>query len=377
MKTKNSSKKVVVSVLALAMGAGLAGSISGSVAWYQYSTRTTAQLQGVSAGTTRNLQVRLGADGEWKQDLSADDINAYLGVNVTNEENADTDTKPDKLVLNPVTTSTLDGPADTAEAPAEEEPRDKDGALSGTFYGHPVYQYGDLPALASQFDGEEAAKKFNYVTLPLQFKVEDNGKMIEKDIYVVTARFVDISDGDHADITSALRIHFSNGLEGENAKNALLANANADGEYAVSGRLDLNNNGSLDRDDFVGTDDNANAKFINYGNKGANRTGDLVEGDILKQAFYSPSTFLADDSNVYDFDGGISLGKTKEAVAANETQTYLSINVTIWLEGWAELSAHPNVPGTNPAEANETLWDASYIGSDFGLQLRFACEANA
>ena len=52
MKTYN-AKKVVVSVLALAMGAGIAGSISGSIAWYQYSTRTTAQLQGVSAGTDR------------------------------------------------------------------------------------------------------------------------------------------------------------------------------------------------------------------------------------------------------------------------------------------------------------------------------------
>ena len=111
MKT-NSKKKILVSTLALAMGAGLAGSISGSVAWYQYSTRTTAQLQGVSAGTTRNLQVRLGTDenhntaGDWKQDLSVADINAFLGIGPNNNN---TDDLPNALALNPVTNRTENG----------------------------------------------------------------------------------------------------------------------------------------------------------------------------------------------------------------------------------------------------------------------------
>ena len=53
------NKKVMVTTLALAMGAALAGSISGSVAWYQYSTRASAQLTGTSVGTSRNLQIAL------------------------------------------------------------------------------------------------------------------------------------------------------------------------------------------------------------------------------------------------------------------------------------------------------------------------------
>ena len=55
---KINNKKIIVSTLALAMGAALAGSISGSVAWYQYSTRASAQIAGSAAGTARNLYVK-------------------------------------------------------------------------------------------------------------------------------------------------------------------------------------------------------------------------------------------------------------------------------------------------------------------------------
>ena len=62
MKT-TSKKKIIVSALALAMGAALAGSISGSVAWYQYSTRAAAQIAGTAAGTVGSLQVKGGKVG--------------------------------------------------------------------------------------------------------------------------------------------------------------------------------------------------------------------------------------------------------------------------------------------------------------------------
>ena len=111
MKTNN-TKKIVVSVLALAMGAGLAGSISGSVAWYQYSTRATAQLQGVSTGTSRNLKVRIAdgdydqETGDWEQDLTSAMINTYLGIGG--------DGQPAALKLNPVTIQTTGNAKDAA-----------------------------------------------------------------------------------------------------------------------------------------------------------------------------------------------------------------------------------------------------------------------
>ena len=88
MKT-NSKKKIVVSALAIAMGAALVGSISGSVAWYQYSTRTTASMTATSAGTSRDLQIKLAdvstpATGEeaytgaFEHNLSWTEVQKYL-----------------------------------------------------------------------------------------------------------------------------------------------------------------------------------------------------------------------------------------------------------------------------------------------------------
>lgn len=57
MKTLN-FKKLTVSALTIAMGAGLAGAISGTFAWYQYSTRSTVAMIGTSVGTQGNLQVK-------------------------------------------------------------------------------------------------------------------------------------------------------------------------------------------------------------------------------------------------------------------------------------------------------------------------------
>ena len=45
MMKKNLSK-VIVPTLAIAIGAAIAGSISGTVAWYQYSTRVNVAYLG-------------------------------------------------------------------------------------------------------------------------------------------------------------------------------------------------------------------------------------------------------------------------------------------------------------------------------------------
>ena len=54
---KINNKKIIVPTLTIAMACALAGSIAGSVAWYQYSTRATSFMNGTTAGTSRNLQM--------------------------------------------------------------------------------------------------------------------------------------------------------------------------------------------------------------------------------------------------------------------------------------------------------------------------------
>ena len=71
--------KIIIPAFALLAGASLVGSISGTVAWYQYSTRANVSYIGSSAGVIGNLQVRL-AGGEWGPQVSTDDVLDYLGA---------------------------------------------------------------------------------------------------------------------------------------------------------------------------------------------------------------------------------------------------------------------------------------------------------
>lgn len=343
MKTNN-AKKIVVSVLALAMGAGLAGSISGSVAWYQYSTRTTAQLQGVSAGATRNLRLRIAGSNAWSQDLTNEMINTYLGI--TDAENT-----PNELKLNPATIKTTNLANNTALATRQETVEQQQVNVPD-FRGHPIYQYGNLPAVGATY-GENAAMSFNYVQIPLEFDLVDNGTERQaKKVYLVTANFLDLSENDenHNDITPALRVHFAGD------KNYLLAKSSA--STVVSGQLDLNNDTYADTDGFGASGGN----IINYGNAG--------QDAALEQASYTTSgqtSMLADDTNVYNFGSTNYLGTT------TTTGDYLKVTLTIWLEGWTALPA----PTNEDPNALSSLWDQKFSGSAFNIQLRFACEADA
>ena len=53
------NKKLVVATLSTALGLGIVGSITGTVAWYQYSTRATTSIIGSSGGKTGVLQIKM------------------------------------------------------------------------------------------------------------------------------------------------------------------------------------------------------------------------------------------------------------------------------------------------------------------------------
>lgn len=55
---KINGKNAVIATMAIAMAAGIAGSISGTVAWFQYNTRVTSEFTGTTAKCTEFLQVR-------------------------------------------------------------------------------------------------------------------------------------------------------------------------------------------------------------------------------------------------------------------------------------------------------------------------------
>ena len=145
MKIKK--KSIIIPAFALLIGASLAGSISGTVAWYQYSTRVNAAYVGVSGGTSGNLQIKLG-DGEWTTRLTKETIAAYIN-------NAEKNPNKYGKSIQPITSGTMI----------------QDGAVPTDFYLNPVYGQGGAYA-----DNWMKASKENYLVLPLQLRyVEKDG----------------------------------------------------------------------------------------------------------------------------------------------------------------------------------------------------------
>ena len=137
---KNSLAKIVVPTLAICLGAALVGSISGTVAWYQYSTRASTAYLGTSAGTSENLRVRIKGtktdqDEKWTSQLTKKDIEDYLGA--------------DKKVQ-PITSGDMG----------------KSDALSGKFYKNPVRSFEDQVFDYNQWLEADASM---YVEIPLEF----------------------------------------------------------------------------------------------------------------------------------------------------------------------------------------------------------------
>ena len=320
---KISKNKIIVSTLALAMGAALAGSVSGTVAWFQYSTRAQAAYIGSSAHCSENLEIRAGADGTWGTDLSSTVID---GKKVGGTD------------LQPITSGAM-----TATS-----------ALPASFYKNPIYQYTNKTTWGT-------AVAANYVQFDLYFHVKDVNSgattYLEKDLFLTDLTITAVqSDSSTIDLTKAVRVHFASNED--TPTNNLFAKDGSDAtvDTDVYGNLDLNNNGELDK---------------GPGYEWDNRGAALVYGDADQQQIANNAggtNVLANDANPYSIVA--NQGKLG-TIAASEAG--FKITVTIWLEGWAKLSTKPD----GNATTGSAVWDpATYIGKKFQVGMRFACEAH-
>lgn len=195
----NNKGKIVASLLLLALGTG-AGSIAGTVAWYQYSTIASASYIATTAKASELLQISAGDSGDWKSVLATSDI------------------------------STAKGDTGTSIVPVTAGNQEKNAVLN-TLKSTPRYQYtnptnwGDAPDTS-------------YLQFSLSFRVQDGeGSALNQEapLYISDLAFKD-------DVLSdALRIHIHNETAGTNF---LLARTNA--SIDTHGNLDLNGDGSAD-----------------------------------------------------------------------------------------------------------------------------------
>ncbi len=315
MKTQN-KKKIIVSTLALAMGAALAGSISGSVAWYQYSTRAAAQIAGTSAGTVGELQIRGAKHG---QELDEGNDSNYLELGTENY-------KPMSMYI-------------------------VDSETGAKKYVHnPVYQVQESKAYSE-------SETPHYIDYDLQFKFEHretDAALLAKNVYLSRLEIVAASDAT-ADISKAVRVEF---LNGDTCK-AFLAKESAQ-VTDTQGQLDLNGNGVKDAMDFDCQD--TNTTKINYMNKA--ETGLTYTTDAFADKIVDTTATNFDPYDIETLQAGKSLITTKDSDGGwSDTLT-----VRIWLEGWALLGAS----GSESAD-----WPTDYIGQNFNVNMQFVCSAVA
>ena len=407
---KLNKNKIIVSALALVIGTSLAGSVTGTLAWYQYSTRANVSFIGESSGISGNLQMRFASESDdntaWRTRITWQEMAAELVANNHNYAK--------KMV--PMTYGKMG----------------RDEALPAKAYVQPRYLE---TAMANWAEAEEQ----NYAQFELQLRFnerdgvkegeqgqEKDAKNIERKVYLSKLLIQeDANNGDKDDLSDAIRVHVSSTykemdrvtdpdhpvLKAAETKNRLISNKG--GATLTEGKLDLDNDGQPDQDYPAGDEfgfgyqyDNQNQPILDdQNNHKRNELSDVTYGEGAQISYAAKSTYVeADRDNKYlpfgkedvaanyeeaaiypalantvngkltdlefddnlDGDGQNATPKVDKYIGSTiESETeYLTVKVTIWVEGWTKL-------GT-PASA---IWDeVKYIDSSFNVGIQFAVE---
>ena len=333
-------KKIIVSALVLVSGFGLAGSITSTIAWYQYSTRTNAALVGVAGGVKGNLQMRFkvenqAAEDGWTNKITKEQMATYL-----TSKNSGTN-------IVPITSGNLA----------------KDAALPDFFYCNPIYGH------AVQNTWKQAVAK-NYVSIPLEIRfVEEDGEgnkvNLAKNVYLSDLYLEkDASSETDGDISSALRLHVASFSQTSPAAKTYHLVSKNGGSTATCGQLDLNGDGNDDvtyaqAGDKYGFTSGGETTPIMYGGTGSTQVSYSATVDAPSEGI---SPVLA-DLVAGKKDSSKHLGTT---LTDEDSGKYLEVDLTIWVEGWAKL------PEGNNAKA---IWDIDEFGkSKFDVGFEFEAD---
>ena len=351
---KKTTRRALVALMSMGLVAAFAGTISGSIAWYAYSTRVAITYSGTSVAESIQLQIGLVSD----QDFTVDDHGDDRGFNLTVEDVAGESykyywakagsgfsseiiqaylIKENRYAINelkPVTTREYDG-------------------TSFALYRSPVRGTPLMTQLASPA---------NYSHVPFVFRIIDaNGNYAKQaDIWLTGVNIAASGSTEH--IREAVRRYFSEG------SNDFVLNPSSEstvlGYTKVAGPLDLDVNGAYDDDD--GTEiiygDYTNTPVVT-GIASAENDFDnpSVFDDVNQTGQTAKSTFVAEHKkgvNYYntsavtacapklaqyqtletikptdDGDGNLS-GGTPLTRTSNTADAVARLDVTIYLEGW-------------------------------------------
>lgn len=366
---KMNKNKIIVSALALAIGASLAGSVGTTIAWYQYSTRANVSFLGEASGISGNLQMRFEGqnDTDWRTRITKEELATHLGTKGTE--------------LKPMT---FGGVKLNEQLPEKGYVQPKAG----------------IPSMTNWFEAEE--ENYAQFTLELRYIERDGVKennLDEKDAQkqvFLTKLFVqeDHANGnDREDISNAVRVHIASSYVDNGNKKDYKLISNQGGSTVTHGKLDLDGDGKADTyfpddDEFGFEHTDAQLVEADYGDNktqtafkadkiGGNQNY-INESDIAVQETVYPA-LVESEANSYNLKGTAKqnvqdVGDVEKYIGKTNleplTNGYLKVTVTIWVEGWHrfDYSAREGTPKF------DAIWDANLINAKFDLGIQFAVD---
>ena len=281
--------KLVIGILGLSSVAALVGSISGTIAWYAYSTRALVSYNGTSVSSTTQLQIGIKSDVQ---------INKYTDENfslrdITEHVQFAGDTN--HYYFMKVGSGGM--PAAFINAYLEEKGYATNILEPLSSYGYETGDDIDLrnrPTTNKPEIVPSAAEITKYVYIPFVFRVISNTTnnieyVDNHEIFLTEAKAVAASDGQY--INESIRLY----IDRTNGDNYILnPNKTSNGSTKVAGVLDLSDDGLFDYDSYT------NREYI-YGDYDIEDNYDLDD-------CYMPG--LANTSDLVDINGS---GITNEA----------------------------------------------------------------
>lgn len=350
--------KIIIPAAMMAVGIALVGSVSSTLAWYQFSTKAQAAYIGTSVGETENLEIKV-KDGDpvnneqafkWVSNAKSADVAKLVS------EGYGTNVLPLTPAAYDATTNASGNYAKNVAAPANFY-----HSINRNVAGHDAYgSYAttanyvqfklniryNKASLGASTTNAYLAKKLSLVDLTIVSDKEVNNAAVENDLW------------------KAVRVHISstdNNATSPVAYNKLFARSStskiaATTENVAEGEVITNTYGNLDTDNDGDYDtgwnyewENAGAAIV-YGVDGSKQTAiNAAYGDLDEQVGVIPA----------NAENGVEL------------------TVTIWIEGWQKLSGIPagNKDDTTSTTDSSAMWDPdAYINAHFKVGLRFSAE---
>lgn len=381
---KFNKTRFVVTTLAICSAGALLGSISSTIAWYQFSTRVSAVFLGASTGEQSNLRLRIKGTDNWNNDLTYHDVNDYLASVDKGQQ------------ITPITSGFMD--ADSAIK--------TDDSGEKVFYQNPTEE--DVERVEYTSPSWRRADDSMYVSIPLELsyiqKTDEGNKFLEKDVYISNLLIQEDyrnRNNSKKDLSESIRVHISayGSNDKQNTELNKLISKNG-GTILTEGHLDIGGDGDLDEyiEGHHGPDygfideDNIERYYVTYG-EGVqtaysnqydvqDNSYKTLDGQTVNEKVYptvvksiGESTVLDEDSFEYQKEGETTktskcIGKTV-AFEGEQNEAYLNVIMTIWVEGWQPF---PSPTNTDP-DAKSPIWNASdYIGSMFDVGIEFAVQ---